>query len=161
MRHDFITVEGEKLVKPIGERQGEFLAAAVAVINQLENFWPLALRQVHYKLLNDPPLTQVTKDRNERWRYRNDEASYAKLGGLLVSARYQGHVPLTALDDPTRISQEYEFGTWDSTAQFIREETDDFLSGYQRHRLEGQRYPFELPIEKNTWLNIVKSVAIP
>jgi hypothetical protein len=70
-----------------------------------------------------------------------------------------GHVPLTALDDPTRISREYEFGTWDSTAQFIRDETDGFLSGYQRHRLEGQRNHVELLLEKNTLLNIVKPVA--
>src|SRR5882724_5010661 len=156
---EFITVEGSKLVEPIGERQSEFLAAAVDVINRLENFWPLTVRQVHYKLLNDPPLTQVTKERNERWRYRNDAASYNRLSSLLVSARYLGHVPLTALDDPTRISQEYEFGTWDSIAQFIRDETDGFLSGYQRHRLEGQRNHVELLIEKNTLLNIVKPVA--
>jgi len=70
-----------------------------------------------------------------------------------------GHVPLTALDDPTRISQEYEFGTGDSIAQFIGDETDGFLSGYQRHRLEGQRNHVELLIEKNTLLNIVKPVA--
>jgi ParB-like nuclease domain len=158
-RAEFITVEGSKLIDPIGKRQEEFLAAAVDVINQLENFWPLTLRQVHYKLLNAPPLTQVTRERNERWRYRNDEASYAKLSKLLVSARYLGHVPLTALDDPTRISQEYQFGTWESTAQFIRSETDGFLRGYQRHRLEGQCNHVELLIEKNTLLNIVKPVA--
>lgn len=156
---EFITVEGSKLVEPIGERQLEFLAAAVDVINRLRDFWPLTVRQVHYKLLNDPPLTQVTKERNERWRYRNDTASYNKLSSLLVSARYLGHVPLTALDDPTRISREYEFGTWDSIAQFIRDETKGFLSGYQRHRLEGQRNHVELLIEKNTLLNIVKPVA--
>ena len=124
---EFITVEGSKLVEPIGERQSEFLAAAVDVINRLENFWPLTVRQVHYKLLNDPPLTQVTKERNEHWRYRNDTASYNRLSSLFVSARYLGHVPLTALDDPTRISREYEFGTWDSIAQFIQDETNGFL----------------------------------
>ncbi len=156
---EFITVGGSKLVEPIGDRQSEFLAAAVDVINRLRNFWPLTVRQVHYKLLNDPPLTQVTKERNERWRYTNDPASYNKLSSLLVSARYLRHVPLTALDDPTRISQEYEFRTWDSSAQFIRDQTRGFLSGYQRHRLEGQRNHVELLIEKNTLLNIVKPVA--
>jgi hypothetical protein len=83
---EFITVEGNKLVEPIGERQSEFLAAAVDVINRLRDFWPLTVRQVHYKLLNDPPLTQVTKERNERWRYRNDSSSYNRLSSILVSA---------------------------------------------------------------------------
>ncbi|SRR6266540_39782 len=156
---EFIKVQGSKLIDPIGERQEEFLAAAIDVINRLESFWPLSVRQIHYKLLNNPPLTQVTKDRSERWRYRNDKSSYNKLSGLLVSARYEGHVSLDVLDDPTRISQDYEFGTWDSTAQFIKEETKGFLSGYQRHRLEGQRNHVELLIEKNTLLNVVKPVA--
>jgi hypothetical protein len=156
---DFITVEGEKLIEPIGERRTEFLEAAVRVINDLREFWPLTVRQVHYKLLNDPPLTQTTQERSERWRYKNDLASYNKLSNLLVSARYLGHVPLTALDDPTRISKDYEFGTWDSVADFIQEETGNFLTGYQRHRLEGQKNHVELLIEKNTLLNIVTPVA--
>jgi ParB-like nuclease domain len=156
---EFINVEGNKFIDPIGERQTEFLEAAVRVINDLRQFWPLTVRQVHYKLLNDPPLTQTTKDRSERWRYKNDSASYNKLSGLLVSARYLGHVPLSALDDPTRISKDYEFGTWDSVADFIEQETSGFLTGYQRHRLEGQKNHVELLIEKNTLLNVVRPVA--
>ena len=156
---EFITVEGSKEIKPIGERRSEFLKAAVTVINQLRAFWPLTVRQVHYKLLNNPPLTQVTTNRNERWRYKNDLDSYNKLSDLLVSARYLGHVPLAALDDPTRISRAYEFLTWDSIAQFIQDETNGFLTGYQRHRLEGQRNHVELLIEKNTLINIVEPVA--
>ncbi len=156
---DFIDVKGSKLIDPIGERRMEFLAAAVAVIDELRDFWPLTVRQVHYKLLNKRPLTQVTKDRNERWRYRNDAASYDKLSALLVSARYLGHVSISALDDPTRISKEYEFGTWGSVTGFITDEIGDFLTGYQRHRLEGQRNHVELLIEKNTLLNIVTPVA--
>ncbi len=156
---DFINVEGTKLVEPIGERRTEFLEAAVSVINDLREFWPLTVRQVHYRLLNDPPLTQTTHNRSERWRYKNDLASYNKLSGLLVSARYLGHVPLSALDDPTRVSQGYEFGTWNSVADFIKEETDNFLTGYQRHRLEGQKNHVELLIEKNTLLNVVRPVT--
>jgi hypothetical protein len=156
---DFITVEGCKDVDPIGERRMEFLAAAVEVIFGMRPFWPLTVRQVHYKLLNKPPLTQVTRDRNERWRYRNDTASYEKLSNLLVPARYLGHVPMSALDDPTRISQAYQFSTWHSVSSFIASETDNFLTGYQRHRLEGQKNYVELLIEKNTLLNIVKPVA--
>jgi ParB-like nuclease domain len=156
---DFITVEGKKLIEPIGERRTEFLEAAVGVINDLEDFWPLTVRQVHYKLLNDPPLTQTTKDRSERWRYKNNPASYNKLSDLLVSARYLGHVPLSALDDPTRISKDYECATWDSVAEFVQEETSGFLTGYQRHRLEGQTNHVELLIEKNSLLNVVSPVA--
>jgi len=156
---DFINIEGNKLIEAIGERRVEFLAAAVSVIDGLKSFWPLTVRQVHYKLLNDPPLTQVTQDRSERWRYRNDPPSYEKLSNLLVSARYLGHVPLSALDDPTRISKAYEFATWGSVSEFIANETDYFLTRYRRHCLEGQKNHVELLIEKNTLLNIIKPVA--
>ncbi len=156
---DFITVEGTKLIEPIGERRKEFLQAAVRVTNDLREFWPLTVRQVHYRLLNNPPMTQTTHDRSERWRYKNDPASYNKLSTLLVSARYLGHIPLSALGDPTRDSKLYEFNTYGSVADFIKQETDLFLHGYQRHRLEGQKNHVELLIEKNTLLNVVGPVA--
>lgn len=156
---EFISVKGNKLVVPIGERQMEFLEAAVRVVNELREFWPLTLRQVHYKLLNKPPLTQATIDRSERWRYKNDLASYSKLSNLLVSARYLGHIPITALDDETRISRPYQYQTWQSVEGFVARETSGFLTGYQRHRLEGQPHHVELLLEKNTLLNIVGPVA--
>ena len=156
---DFINVEGNKLIDPIGERQMEFLEAAVRVINRLRKFWPLIVRQVHYHLLDDPPLTQVTKGRSEKWRYKNDLASSSKLSKLLVSARYLGHVPLSALHDPTRISVDCDSATYDSVSSFIESEIGFFLTGYQRHRLEGQANHVELLIEKNTLLNIVRPVA--
>jgi hypothetical protein len=33
-----------------------FLDAVVEIINNLEEFWPLSDRRIHYVLLDDPPL---------------------------------------------------------------------------------------------------------
>ena len=43
----------------------------------LRDYWPLSIRQIHYKLLNDPPLKQTPKRSKfdvEYYRYANDKA---------------------------------------------------------------------------------------
>ena len=82
-----MSVDGSKFSEEVGPRQQQFLAAAIRVIDALQGYWPLSVRQVHYKLLNRPPLTQTTKKKGERWRYKNNLACYNKLSSLLVSAR--------------------------------------------------------------------------
>jgi ParB-like chromosome segregation protein Spo0J len=150
-------VNGEKPAEPVGPRKQEFLTAAQEIIEDLRPYWPLSVRQVHYKLLNSPPLTQTTKKRNERWRYRNDLANYNKLSGLLVSARYEGSVAWNAIDDATRESKIYY--NRNDVAEFIEEEVGDFLTGYTLDRMEGQPDHVELIVEKNTLLNIVSDIA--
>jgi hypothetical protein len=150
-------VKGEKPAEPVGPRQQEFLQAAQKVIQDLRQFWPLSVRQVHYKLLNNPPLTQTTKKANERWRYRNDLASYSKLSSLLVSARYDGSVPWNSIDDATRESKTYHH--YSNPGDFIESEVEIFLTGYTRDRMEGQPNHIELIVEKNTLLNIVSDIA--
>jgi len=97
-----LQVDGYKNAEPVGPRQQEFFQAVKAVVKSLSDYWPLSIRQIHYKLLNNPPLTQTTKRRNERWRYRNNLNSYNKLSGLLVAARYHFDISLAAIDDSTR-----------------------------------------------------------
>lgn len=152
-----MNVAGVKSIDDVGDRQAEFLRAAQTVIEQLRNYWPLSVRQVHYKLLNNPPLTQTTKDGNERWRYRNDMASYKKLCSLLVSARYHGYVPWDSIDDFTRESQTYS--GFNSVHDFLEQELDDFLTGYHRNRQEGQPNHIELIVEKNTLLNVLRDIS--
>jgi len=155
---DIMTVEGCKDVEEIGRRT-DFLEAAVQVVNEMREFWPLQIRQIHYKLLNNPPLTQTTREPNERWRYKNDLASYGKLSDLLVSARYLGEVPMHAIDDISRISKDFSNIGFASVTEFIKLEVDDFLDRYSRNRMEGQPRHIEILIEKNTLLNIVEPIC--
>jgi hypothetical protein len=150
-------VAGTKCAEEVGPRQQEFLAAAQEVIESLKDYWPLSVRQVHYKLLNNPPLTQTTKKKGERWRYKNNLACYSKLSSLLVSARYHGDIPWEAIDDATRESKTYQH--YANPAGFIGNEVRFFLTGYQRDRMEGQPNHIELIVEKNTLLNIVSDIA--
>ncbi len=154
-----MSVDGSKFSEEVGPRQQQFLAAAIRVIDALQGYWPLSVRQVHYKLLNRPPLTQTTKKKGERWRYKNNLACYNKLSSLLVSARYHGDIPWEAIDDSTRDSQTYNPSM--DIGEFVEDEVGMFLheSGFQRNRMEGQPNHIELIVEKNTLLNILSDIA--
>lgn len=150
-------VTGEKPIEDVGPRQREFLQAAQKVIEELNEHWPLSVRQVHYKLLNDPPLTQTTREGNEEWRYCNNMKCYNKLSSLLVMARYHGYVAWDAIDDATRDSLTH-YG-FQNPNEFIGQQVDKFLEGFHRDRQEGQPNHIELIVEKNTLLNILRGTA--
>jgi len=154
---EFEEVDGCKDDPEIGPRKQEFLKAVRAVVNRMNSYWPLTVRQVHYQLLNDPPLTQTTKDRNERWRYRNNLACYSKLSKLLVAARYAGHIPFEAVQDATRPSLTWK--TFDGVNAFVREQVEGFLRGYYVDRQTGQPHQVEVVLEKKTLLNVCEGVC--
>jgi ParB-like chromosome segregation protein Spo0J len=39
-----------------------FLNAVIGILNEYKDYWPLTDRQIHYYLLNDPPLIHATSD---------------------------------------------------------------------------------------------------
>lgn len=153
---DFMVVDGAKNVEPVSDRKREFLEAAQHVINDLHNYWPLSIRQIHYRLLNKPPLKLTPKRSKfpaEHYRYRNDAESYGALIRLLMSARYHGEVSMTCIDDPTRPQK--TFGGWENLSEFLHSEVNCFLTGYHRNRQQEQPRHIEVFAEKNTLMNIV------
>ena len=158
---DFTKVSGTKQSKPISDRRRQFLDAANSVIERLESFWPLTVRQIHYQLLNDPPLTQVTKTSKysdpDRNRYKNDKRSYDALKTLLTHARYSGEVGMAVIDDPTR--PKFEPQVFDSVSEFVGKHTDWFLTGFQRNLQVDQPRHIEVLGEKGTLQQILKPVC--
>ncbi len=131
-----------------------FLAAVKNVIDELKPYWPLSARQIHYRLLNGPPLTHAGKPVS---KYRNDMSSYRKLIRLLDPARRDGLIPHEIIDDDTR-----PVTTWD-----VSENVDEYIGGtinklfmdYWRDPLQSQPNHLELIVEKNTVLRILEPVA--
>ena len=156
---DFMQVDGDKEIKDVSDSQQEFLEAAQKVIDNLDEggFLPASLRQIHYCLLNDPPLKQ-TPERStkgsEHYRYQNDKESYDALGRLLKSARYHDHIPMDCLDDTTRPQR--TFGGFDSVHQYVEQEIKCFLTGFHRNRQGGQPRHIEVFAEKNTLHTIME-----
>jgi hypothetical protein len=118
-----------------------FLEAVLKVLEAGRKYWPLSVRQIHYRLLNIPPLRDSRKNGELRVgsrtlhkkdsTYRNDRESYDALVNLCRDARLDGLVTWSAIDDPTR-----PVTTWDvhdSPDTFIKAELDDFLKGYSRN----------------------------
>lgn len=157
---EFLEVGGCKFVSDVSDKKQGFLIAAKTVIDGLKRFWPLSVRQVHYKLLNNPPLItepKRSKYDKEHYRYRNDKRSYDALIELLKQARYHGHVSMNCIDDPTR--PVYEWGGFADAAEFINSEINGFLSDYHRNRQLDQPRHIEVFGEKNTLLRILYPIC--
>lgn len=159
---EFLTVDGDKDIEPVGAGRQEFLKAAQAVIEDLRDYWPLSVRQVHYRLLNNPPMTLTPKGgkfTRDHYLYKNDKKSYNKLVRLLTSARYHGQVSMTAIDDPTR--PVVVPNGWSTVAKYLEDEMSIFLAGYHRDKQNGQARHIEVFAEKSTLYRIVERACEP
>ena len=149
-----VHIVGVKTRKKITPAKIPLLNAAIKVINERRDFWPLSVRQVHYALLNDPPLKHASKPDSI---YQNDPQSYGNLVNLLARARVAGGIPFYCLADETR-----PVIIWDvhkSAKPFIDEQLDEFLKGYRRDLQQSQPNHIEIVGEKNTVAGILKPVA--
>ena len=132
----------------------EFLEAVQDIIEENRPYWPLTARRVHYLLLNTPPLKH---DKKPDSIYRNDVASYRALTNLLARARLAEMVEMEAIEDSTRPIQ--LGGGFQSTEQFIHQETDNFLRGYTRNLMQGQPFHIEIMLEKNALRSVIETVG--
>lgn len=138
----------------ISEAKTAFVNAIVSVLNDRKKFWPLSVRQIHYALLNSPPLIHSSKPAS---RYVNDRNSYKSLVELATRLRLDGTIPFNVIADETR-----PVINWDvhrSAASFIDQEINGLLKGYWRDLLQSQPNQIELSFEKNTLLGILRPVA--
>jgi hypothetical protein len=152
---DTIIITGEKKRAGISKAKWPFLDACQAVLNDRRDFWPLSVRQVHYALLNDPPLIHAGKPDS---LYANDKKSYQAVIDILTRGRLAGHISWGAIDDTTRTvvcwSVHREPGT------FISREVGEFLKGYYRDLMQSQPNQIEIVGEKNTIESVVRGVAM-
>ena len=149
---DSKNVEGRKI---ISKAKAPFLEAALRVIREHEEFWPLSVRQIHYRLLGSTaPLRHASKPGST---YINDKKSYQSLCDLLARGRIEGLVPWQAIDDETR--PEMLNNHYRNTGQFYEHGIRDFLRGYQRNRQQSQPHHIEIIAEKLTVKTILELVA--
>jgi ParB-like nuclease family protein len=82
VKPDYIKVPGHKAIGSIGFGQRDLLKAVQRIVHHLGSYWPLSIRQIHYRLLNDPPLWRVV----ERSQFGKDPLSLSKRQAILQSA---------------------------------------------------------------------------
>lgn len=148
------TIQGEVKRRKISKAKTPFLKAALRVAEERRAYWPLSVRQIHYALLNDPPLKHASKPKS---RYDNSDSSYKALVELLARARVAGLFPWESITDETR-----PVSIWDvfpTPQQFVGKENRNYLKGYHRDLQQSQPNHIEVLGEKNTVGSILKPVA--
>ncbi len=138
----------------ISKAKQPFLKAVLSVLDARRSFWPLSDRQIHYGLLNDPPLKHASKPDST---YRNDQKSYKSLVDLLTRARLKESIPFEAIEDPTRPMVTWK--VWPETGAYLRREIDEFGKGYWRDLLQSQPNHIEIIGEKNTVGSTIRPIA--
>ncbi|MDQ3665402.1 MAG: ParB N-terminal domain-containing protein [Acidobacteriota bacterium] len=151
----------------ISEAKFPFLNAVCLILREMNAYWPLSDRQIHYALLNDPPLRHASKP-NSRYNNRpenknkvlnknNGKHCYKDLCDLLLRMRLEGIIPFSCIDDETRpvsITSCHQHA-----GLFLRKETDGLFKGYYRDLMQSQPNHIEIMYEKLTGYSFIKSVA--
>jgi ParB-like chromosome segregation protein Spo0J len=137
----------------ITDAKRPMLDAAIAVLDQYKDYWPLTLRQIHYRLLT----RDVTRNAKLQTKYTNTKQCYSDLSDLLTRARIDGEVQWESMHDPTRPRTEWR--QWDDVGTYMREQIDEFMTGYKRNLLVSQPSYVELVVEKLTVQEIAERAA--
>jgi len=114
------------------------------VLEALQAYWPLTLRQVYYQLVAG----QVIE---------NSQKEYSKLSRILTKGRLSGQVPWEALEDRAR--DRLESAGWQDQDHFVQQEMSQFLCDYRRDLLQSQPVALEVWIEKDALSRICHQVA--
>jgi hypothetical protein len=131
------------------------LSAVIRIVEENRSYWPLSVRQVHYRLLNDPPLCHAGKPDSH---YINTQQFYKnQCVDICARGRLAGHIPWEAISDETRPTDlPWIFTDWKS---FIRDQMEYFLAGYHRDLAQSQTNHIEVVVEKNTVYGILRPIA--
>jgi len=151
---DTITIGKARTRAAISAAKRPFLDAVLLVIEDRRDYWPLSDRQIHYALLNNPPLRHASKKDSI---YENDVSSYKSLVDLLTRARIDGSIPFEIIADPTRPVSIWK--AFPNPQDFIRDELGSFLKGYWRDLQQSQPNHIEIIGEKNTVASMLATVA--
>ena len=151
---DAIEIIGHKHRAEISDAKRPLLAAIKIILTELRSFWPLSVRQIHYQLLNNPPLIHASKPRS---RYENTPNSY-KAAVDLIAHRLAGLISWNAVNDETRTVETWK--TYQSIAPFMRDELGSFLKGFYRDLLQSQTNQIEVIGEKNTIKGVIRPLAM-
>jgi hypothetical protein len=150
-----IAIKGVKHRSEITKAKEPMLQAIEAVLEERSEFWPLTERQIHYALLNNPPLVHASKPNST---YQNTLKCYKATCELVTRARLEGRIPFEAIEDPTRLMRAWNF--YREPGPFLREQFDGFLKGYYRDLQQSQPNHIELVGEKNTIDSIIRPLAM-
>jgi hypothetical protein len=130
------------------------LHAVCEIIHRLKSYWPVSDRQIHYQLLNKPPLIHAGKKGST---YHNDLRSYRALTDILTRGRHEGEIPHEVIADVTRPHSSWK--VYRDTGTFEKHELELMFRYYRRDLLQSQPNHIEIVLEKLTVQRILEPIA--
>lgn len=118
----------------------------VEIVNTLEDYWPITLRQIYYQLV-------------AAGHIKNMGSAYGRLSQLVKQMRLSGQLPWEIMEDRGRRVSDKR--GWEDHQEFIEQEVDSFLEGYSRCFVQGQERYVEIWCEKDALSKIFERVAWP
>jgi hypothetical protein len=164
-----VQLRGFKGRAKISDAKLPFVNAVIRILNEMRDYWPLSDRQIHYALLNDPPLRHASKPKsrynnrpenrkNRSLNKNNGKHCYKDLCDLLLRMRLEGSIPFDCIDDETRPVT--VTACFPHAGLFLEKETDGLLKLYYRDLMQSQPHHIEIMYEKLTGYGFIKSVAL-
>jgi hypothetical protein len=114
------------------------------VLNELDEYKPLTLRQIYYQLVG-------------KGNIPNNKSQYGMLSNLLKWARINGFISWNDIEDRVRVYK--DLTGFENKEQFIKQEISFFLRGYKRSLLQSQDIYIECWIEKDALRSIFTKIA--
>lgn len=144
---------GSKLHTP---RQRSRSEAIATIVNDLELYWPLTVRQIHYQAFSGGVEWDI---RNGTVKpYQNTQNQYKALSRLLTPMRAEGVIPWAAIQDTTRrVSQKRGVEDISATLDQAMAWLDPEL--YERCLIQGQETYVEVWSEKEALFGILHRVT--
>jgi hypothetical protein len=137
----------------ISPEKGEMVDAVLAVLRDLEDYLPVSLRAIHYRLLN----REFWRNSKTQVRYLNDRNSYSDLSDLATRLRIKHKIPWDSISDETRPVTTWRI--WRVAADFVEQQSNGYLRNYNRDLLQSQQIHFEIVVEKLTIQSFIDEIA--
>ena len=122
------------------------LNKAKEILEELEQYKPLTLRQIYYQFVG-------------KGYIENNLSQYGMLSKLLKHARIDGAIEWTDIED--RVRAYHDLTGWYNNEDFIGASVRGFLNNYQRDLLQSQNVYPEIWIEKDALSTIFTRIASP
>ena len=113
-----------------GFNRATLIPEIIMSLNELEDFWPLIVRQLYYRLVSKPVI-------------ENNEGCYKKVSRVVTKLRRMDIVPWEIIEDRTRSISEKR--GWDSTIEYSRailKTFDRYDPDFWEQSVIAYRYPW-------------------
>jgi hypothetical protein len=134
------------------ELQDLRLKAVCKIIDDLKDYWPLTVRQIHYRLFAKKV---PWGGRRESDTYQNKVSCYGDLIKICKFGRLQRLISWHAIEDAVRVL--YEPYKFTDLQDYLKNEVEHYiLTDYMRCRVQDQKYYVEVWLEKHALWKIFR-----